>query len=203
MESRLLDLHVALPGKVISYNAETQTADIQPMVRRPVPTPDEDSIQESLPVIPSVPVIFQRGGGFYITVPIEAGDTVLLVFCERDFAEWYRTGENTAPSDVRLHSLAHAVCFPGFYPSTSPLDSSIGNDLRIGSEAGIEVRLTSSQLRVAGNSDAAALASKVDALASAFNAHTHTHGAGAGTTAPTAPGYTGGASGSAVLKVGS
>lgn len=196
IENRLSDVHVALPGKVISYDATKQTANIQPMVQRAVATEEESYVGEEMPIIPSVPILFLRGGGFFVSVPVAEGDTVLLVFSERDPSEWYRTGNNVAPGDKRLHSLAHAVAIPGLFPSFLAL-SGVGSNLVFGKDTGIRVTVTSSQMQVGGSTDSAALASAVDALATAFNTHTHT-----ADNTPTAPGYTGGTSASTKLKVG-
>lgn len=170
IETRVGNLHVALPGKVKSYDASTQTADVQPMVKRIVPsgTDETEDFEEELPIIPSVPVLHPRGGGFYCHVPVAAGDSVLLVFCDADPVQWRKTGQNRAPGDRRMHHLSHAIAIPGLFPSASPIGDASGSNLTLGKDGGIKVTVTASQMQVDGSSDAAALASKVDELDANF-----------------------------------
>ena len=49
-ESIASSIHCALPGRVVSFDASTQTADIQPMVRRR----GEDGIVYTMPVLKQV-----------------------------------------------------------------------------------------------------------------------------------------------------
>ena len=79
----LEDLHVALPGKVESYDAEEQRATVQPLVNRRVVVEEGETLTEQLPSIPDVPIAFPRSGDFFLTFPIKRGDLVTLVFQER------------------------------------------------------------------------------------------------------------------------
>lgn len=220
IDARLADLCVALPGRVESYDASAQTADVKPMVRRLVPTPDEDSIAEELPTIFAVPVCHPGGNGWGLHIPLAAGDTVLLVFQQWDPTEWQRTGEISDPPDQRRHSLAHAVAIPGYRAKQAALSGASSSDvtftkdgfgITIKSDAveiGGSLTVKSDRVEVGGTSDAAALATKVDALIAAFDSHTHittaTVGPGpaVGTIAPTVS-PVGGTSASQALKLGS
>lgn len=194
------EIHVALPGVVKSYNAATQTADIQPQIKRALRKRDGSIVTEDLPILPSVPVGALRAGGFFFHMPVTTGDHVLVIFCERDINEWRRLGSNVDPADLRTHSLSGAVAIPMLEDARAPISGLGGTGIEFGHASNV-ITVTSAQMQVGGNTDAAALASKVDALAAAFNAHTHA-------TAPTGPistptgTYVGGASGSTKLKVG-
>ena len=71
-------LHCALPGKVVSFDAEKQTAVIQPAVKMGSLT---------YPVLADVPV--------FMPVPFEVnpGDACLVVFADIDMDAWFDTGE--------------------------------------------------------------------------------------------------------------
>ena len=116
LEQQALETHVGLPGRVLRYDAATQTADVVPLVRHPVPQPDGDHTFEDLPVIPSVPVLWPRVGAWFLALKVEAGDTVQLLFNSADLGTW-RTGDGSVvtPGDLRRHHLAHAVAIPGLY----------------------------------------------------------------------------------------
>ena len=64
IETRLKDVHTAMPGIIESFNAVTQLASVQPAVKRIFrTTQDEKEIltPTPIPVLINVPVIFPRG----------------------------------------------------------------------------------------------------------------------------------------------
>ncbi len=92
-------LHCALPGKVVSFDPDTRTAEIQPMVK-----------QGSLayPLLSGVPV--------FMPVPFEVnpGDACLVVFADIDIDAWLSSGEAEEPLSARRHSLSDGFAFVGF-----------------------------------------------------------------------------------------
>ena len=63
--------HVAMLATIVKFDPQSMKADIQP-------------VQKGLPMIVDVPVALQKAGPFFIRVPYEPGDTVVVVFS--DFA---------------------------------------------------------------------------------------------------------------------
>lgn len=158
VESRIRRMHVAGPGRVKKYDAQTRTVDIEPMIVPPLPegTDEDDGDEDApLPVLMNVPVMFPRAGGVEITLPVQAGDTMLIVWTDWDLGRWRASGDKRRPISTAKHGVSGAVAIPGLYPSNA-------------SPAGFSVALTTSAMEVGGNTDAAALASKVDALFDAF-----------------------------------
>ena len=92
-------LHCALPGNIISFDADTQTAEIQPAVKLGSLT---------YPPLSGVPV--------FMPVPFEVnpGDACLVVFADRDIDSWFETGEAEVPPSGRMHSLSDGFAFVGF-----------------------------------------------------------------------------------------
>lgn len=136
------DLHVALPGRVEKYDASTQKADVKPLLQRHLSIPEQGELIEPLPVITDVPVVFPRGGGFFLSLPLAVGDHVLLVFNERSIDKFVAgDGGDTDPIDLRMHSLSDAVAFPGFYPSQKALGDASGDALVLGKDGGLELIL--------------------------------------------------------------
>ena len=92
-------LHCALPGTIVSYNAEQQTADVQPAVK-----------MGSLlyPVLSGVPV--------FMPVPFEVtpGDACLVIFADIDIDAWLSSGDPEEPPSARKHSLSDGFAFVGF-----------------------------------------------------------------------------------------
>lgn len=121
IDSRLSDVWTATIGRVQKYDAKTQTADVLPVVRRALVAADGYVGHEDLPVIPNVPVLHSRSGGFFVHLPVEVGDTVLLVFTKDSFQMWRESGSVVNPGDLSRHSLSNAVAIPGIFPSKEPL----------------------------------------------------------------------------------
>ena len=92
-------LHCALPGIVESFDAETQTAVIQPAVK-------QGSVQ--MPFLRDVPVFMP------VSFEVNPGDMCLLVFADCDIDAWFESGQAEEPVSDRRHSLSDAFAFIGF-----------------------------------------------------------------------------------------
>ena len=92
-------LHCALPGNIVSFDAEKQTAEIQPAVKLG---------SMAYPVLSDVPV--------FMPVPFEVnpGDACLVVFADVDIDAWIPSGEPVVPGSARKHSLSDGFAFVGF-----------------------------------------------------------------------------------------
>ena len=105
-EEIMSSIHCALPGTVVSFDEESQTAVIQPAVK--------SSSGIELPLLHDVPV--------FMPVPFEVheGDACLVVFADRDIDSWFETGETEVPPSGRMHSLSDGFAFVGFRPRVIP-----------------------------------------------------------------------------------
>lgn len=108
IESRLLSLHTSMPGKVVTYNPALQTANVQPVIQRAVPTSAGGIEHEELPIIHNVPLEWPGGGGFAMQFPVQPGDHVWLIFSEVATSKWRSTGQVSEPGDLRRHDLSYA-----------------------------------------------------------------------------------------------
>jgi len=97
------------PGIVKSYDAATQTASVQPAIRR-VWT---DRGAMDLPVCVDVPVVVLGGGDLFLTFPIAEGDECLLLFGDRAIDFWFDRGGVQDPAEYRLHDLSDAFALVG------------------------------------------------------------------------------------------
>lgn len=152
------ELFVALPGKVVSYSPSKQTADIKPLLKKGLVFDDGSEEAEALPILPEVPVVFPRGGGYFLSFPLEIGDNVLLVFCDRSIDSYSQSSGavDIDPVDLRTHDIADAVAIPGFFPSPRTLRDQIGRSAAFGKEAGTQVRARGSTVEITtGGADAA------------------------------------------------
>lgn len=122
-KSELGGAHVALPARVQSYDAASQTCSCQPVLL--------DAEGERLPVLQGVPVCFPQGGGFSITWPLQSGDYVLVVFSERSMERWMARGDFQAAVDPRRFDLSDGMAIAGLRPSRSPVAAAHATDLVI------------------------------------------------------------------------
>ena len=104
----LSSLHCALPGTVVSFDAESQTAVIQPAVSRVIPSAVEGSLSFSLPLLRDVPVFMP------VSFEVNPGDVCLVIFADCDIDAWFETGEAEVPASDRMHSLSDGFAFVGF-----------------------------------------------------------------------------------------
>ncbi len=117
LESRLCDVHTALPGEIVSYSSITKLATVKPLLKRKYATGE----LVSLPNIQNVPVNHPRTKDSGIHLPIKKGDGVLIVFIERSIDKWISQGGEVSPEDPRKHSLSDAICIPGLFSQVDPI----------------------------------------------------------------------------------
>ena len=108
-ERGLMNVHTALPGRVVSFNPEQSTVVVEPMINAVM----QDGTQLEITPLADVPVQFPMGGEFVLTFPISKGDEGLLVFNERCIDGWWATGNKSAPLDNRMHDYSDANFIAG------------------------------------------------------------------------------------------
>lgn len=144
------DVHVGMPGRVESYDAATQTADVQPLVDRPDTDEAGDPTTETLEVITRVPVVFAGGGGYSETFPLAAGDTVWLAFASCSLDRWSARGDKVDPEDERRFHLSDAVAYAGLRAPAKPRTSAPTDRARFGKDGGVALEVTATEVLVGG-----------------------------------------------------
>lgn len=85
-----------------------------------------------------VPIVFPSAGGFLVTLPMAAGDEVLVVFGSRCIDFWWQNGGyQNQPAEYRMHDLSDGFAIPGprSIPNL-PVGSINATDLQIRNSAG-------------------------------------------------------------------
>lgn len=108
VRNEISGIHTAAPGEIVSYDPGTNQASVKPAIKKKVP----DGRMLDFPVIVGVPVVWPTaaGGQASLTLPLKAGDGVLLVFSERSIDDWIVGGES---EDLRQYDLTDAIAIPG------------------------------------------------------------------------------------------
>jgi hypothetical protein len=179
-------LPVAIPARIISYDADKQSVDVQPSIEGLLPT-EEGTERYSPQIVQGVPVAFPQGGGYFMSFPLKPGDSVLLVFQDRSLDEWVQRSSGVAsPRSVRIHAASDAIAIPGVRPFVDPLSDADDEHMAMGRDGGAQVHIRPDRVDLGSRSatDWVALAglvlSELQALQSALNGHisaynTHTH----------------------------
>lgn len=208
-------VHTSVPGIVMAYYPDTQTADVQPVNSQAIFNAAGEKSYEERPVIPNVKVQFPRVKDWYMSFPIDVGDSVLLVFSESNIGEWRENGgTDNEPADTRRFSMSSPIAIPGVFPDDDTLDDSVpsevtaraagivlgkgGTDAQIRFKPAVTTPIPApAEIKIGGSaSDFVALAALVqtalDAIQTKFDGHTHsvtgtsaTGGAVTGTAAVT------------------
>ena len=110
------NLHCALPGIVVSFDVESQTAVIRPAVRRERRGQSSRSWDGTSRARPLVPFPLLRDVPVFMPVSFDVheGDACLVIFADRDIDAWFESGEAEVPPSGRMHSLSDGFAFVGF-----------------------------------------------------------------------------------------
>ncbi len=173
IDSRLVDVHTMLPGKVKAYYPSKGTVDVTLTVKQPRRQPDGTTKAVELPTLFNVPLAFPRCALAWDTWPVAEDDAVLVHFAERELGDWVQGqyGQVIDPGEGPMHSLNGPVAYLGGHPATHPITPtpSIRN----------RVLHAENELHLGGQdpSDFVALASLVldelQKIKTKFDSHTH------------------------------
>ena len=106
--SALKNVHTVMPGIISSFNADDQTADVTPGIKKVLLDGREIILAKKV----NAQVCFMRSGGFSITNPILKGDECIMLFSERSLENWHTTGKIQAPKTDRMHDLSDVFILP-------------------------------------------------------------------------------------------
>lgn len=149
----LFSLNCHQVGSVVSFNAANQTAEIQLSMLRVV---GDRTVR--YPVLVDCPVFVHTGGSACITMPVQAGDTCLVLFNDRNLDSWFSTGNTVAPNNRRAHDLSDGLALVGF--------RNLANGVSNYSTDSVDIRAGAN--RVAINNNSTSLKALIDAVVTAL-----------------------------------
>jgi hypothetical protein len=123
IEDRLREFNTATPGEVMEYDATRQTATVRPMVAGAALNDEGAFVLEYPPDIYDVPVLFPRSRFGGVTLPFGVGETVQILYNQRDIGQWRATNQRGSPGDHRINSMAGAVALVGCYADVNTLET--------------------------------------------------------------------------------
>ena len=121
------DIRCCIPGIIQSYNANNNTAEIQPAIREEVVNEDNSVSYVNLPLLINVPIVFPstKLGGVRFT--LEQGDECLVVFSDLSYDNFWTSGNVQNPIEVRRHDLSDGIAIPCVLsqPNTKAVESGL------------------------------------------------------------------------------
>jgi hypothetical protein len=113
IEYHLTNVHTCFPGVIVTYDAATRRADIQPSLKRRLP----EGEFVDLPIIPDIPIHFPGTKKYTIHIMLEKGDEVAVFVVERSTDIWRDKGMNgIEDTDPRRFNLQDCFAMPGCQP---------------------------------------------------------------------------------------
>jgi hypothetical protein len=195
LDTRMLDVHTAIVGRVEQVNLTTRRVDVRPAMQRVLQGPDGELSTELLPVLPQVPLGALRAGSARIEVPVQVGHWVVVLFFEDNVGKWLaQGGVGVSPGDVERHGMTGAVAVPILYPDTErPSEPLSATDIVLAIDGGPALRVTPTTVNVIGNlvvSGSVSAAGQVTAMADTtpVGLSTHLHNTAMGPSGPPNPG---------------
>lgn len=114
-------------GVVQAFNSALQTVSVQIAVLRQVPVDNGNGqaayVSKAYPLLVDVPIFIPTGGQGYLTFPVAAGDVCLVLFNDRDFDQYWATGNIQDPNSGRMHDLSDGLAIIGFRTKAKPLSA--------------------------------------------------------------------------------
>ena len=154
----LTKLNCAKVGKIKTFYANTQTADVE---------------IDGYPQISGVPVSFICGANFSIQVPIESGDSCIVLFCDGDLDNWVENGQYIPEFLDDKHGLNGAIALLGITNLLTKVENYITSGIRI-KYKNSEIELNDSGIIINGNVTVNGTITSVGTLGS-VELSTHTH----------------------------
>jgi len=134
------DVHTTAPGLIISFDPVKQSAEVQPLIKRIFVEKDVSGNEiervESVGKLINVPVVFDRGGGFCMTFPVNPGDECEIHYMERCSDLWRQRGGEQIPNAWRMHSYSDAICKVGLSSIPNAITNFDNGNLQIRTEDG-------------------------------------------------------------------
>lgn len=112
MDSAGINVRVAIPGIVQSWNADEQTVTVQPAIREKVSFGGAGQ-EMNIPVLTDVPVVMPRAGGYSLLMVPKKGDECLVVFGDMCMDSWWQSGGIQSQADSRRHDLSDGFAILG------------------------------------------------------------------------------------------
>lgn len=170
-----IDLRVASPGIIQSFDQIEQTVTVQLVLRENVSNSEYEKQWKEIPQLLDVPIVIPRAGGYCITMPIQKGDECLVIFGDMCIDAWWQHGgiQNQMDKSMRRHDLSDGFAILGPWSQPKVIKNYSTDSCQIRNEEGtacIELKGNDINMK-AGNVKIDASQITLDGIV--WDSHTH------------------------------
>lgn len=154
VDRQMSRLNTAMPGVIESFDPETQRCSVTPSIKMKINV-DGEQKDVPYPMITNVPLMYPHAGvaGFMMTMPVNPGDHVMLIFSQRAIDNWLEFNGVQAAEDgctvPRHHHITDATAWLVGAPGDTPI---VGWN-----QEGIELRNRDANVRIVLQDDSVAI----------------------------------------------
>jgi hypothetical protein len=117
-KTTLLEFNAHHVGIIRSFDAESQTVQATIAYKKTYRVQNNstgvyENILEDYPILVDCPAVIVSGGLARLETPIQAGDTCLILFNDRDIDNWFKGGQVNELATQRLHSFSDGIALVG------------------------------------------------------------------------------------------
>lgn len=117
MRQNAISINKVSIGFIVDFDHTKLSASVQVGVETKL---NDGRVLSPPPIIENVPVLFQNTATMSMTFKISKGDTVLLLFFDKNVENFLLNGNIAPPAGNELHSINQAVCIPNIMPFNRP-----------------------------------------------------------------------------------
>lgn len=138
-------------GKINSFDAAKQQAEVEIVISKIISI-DSEGVKtvRKYPLLVEVPSVVIGGGSAYLQMPINKGDTCLVLFNDDDIDGWV-TNNETTPYTNRKHDLTDAFCLVGVNNETQTRVAFDDDGIKLFFSDSSYIKLNSDGIGVTGN----------------------------------------------------
>lgn len=147
-----INMRVAMPGIIRSFDPVEQTVTVQCAIREKV-NMDGNLSWQDIPLLLDVPIVIPRAGGYTVTLPIKPGDECLVVFGDSCMDAWWQSGGVQNQIDCRRHDLSDGYALIGVYSQPRRISNYSTNSVQLRNDAGdayFEIKGNEINIKAAG-----------------------------------------------------
>jgi hypothetical protein len=121
-----LSLNCVAIGTIQAFSSSDCTAQITVNYPKVFVQMDQNGVQKNItqpyPILMQVPCISLSGGAAGLTMPIQPGDSCVVFFNDRDFANWFVSGNTESPpASLDHHGLGNGIAIVGIRSAAAPI----------------------------------------------------------------------------------
>ncbi len=136
-------------GIIQEFNATNQTASIELALKKVLSIEaDGTRIYAERPKLLACPCVTLFGGASFLSMPIAAGDSCLVLFNDQEIDNWYEKGGVQPTSTFRRHDLSDAIAIVGIRSLQNSIVGYLTDGVRLAFDENCHIDLLSGLINI-------------------------------------------------------